>query len=86
MRVASLTAISRMKVHGPWAQVASVLAMLALSFVCSQAQTPFQDAKGNGSILLSDGGSSSKSILPILQSGSVTCMNSHPSVGVLALT
>src|SRR5258705_1268898 len=34
----------------------ALLMILAASVVSSQAQTPFQDARGNGSILLNDGG------------------------------
>lgn len=56
MRNRNVTTVPRMKRNRAWRYVAFVLSILAASVVSSQAQTPFQDAKGNGSVLLNDGG------------------------------
>jgi hypothetical protein len=56
MRATHETTLSLMKRNKSWGYIATLLTLLAITFVPAQAQMPFQDAKGNGSILLSDGG------------------------------
>lgn len=56
MNPMNVTIISGLKGNRAWRHLATVVAVIAASVVSAQAQMPFQDAKGNGSILLSDGG------------------------------
>jgi hypothetical protein len=42
--------------HSAWGGIAAITVLIIASAVLVQAQMPFQDAKGNGTVLLSDGG------------------------------